>query len=164
MLDMLTDRCATMCLLATLGTFYPRWLFFFQLSMTIDISCHWIYLHTTTLQVEFAKKPNSTQAENLGLFKALTWKNPEISIQTQPKKAQSFWPRLKPNPTQSIRTENKPNLAQPKALGQKLNQTRPIATSHNPINPENPKNQKKPKNPEKTHVLCQFPQKIYFGY
>ena len=47
---MLTDRCATMCLLATLGTFYPRWLFFFQLSMTIDISCHWIYLHTTTLQ------------------------------------------------------------------------------------------------------------------
>ena len=54
MLDMLTDRCATMCLLATLGTFYPNWLFFFQLSMTIDISCHWIYLHTTTLQVQFS--------------------------------------------------------------------------------------------------------------
>ena len=35
MLDMLTDRCATMCLLATLSTFYPNWLFFFQLSMTI---------------------------------------------------------------------------------------------------------------------------------
>ena len=35
MLDMLTDRCATMCLLATLSTFYPKWLFFFQLSMTI---------------------------------------------------------------------------------------------------------------------------------
>ena len=51
MLDMLTDRCATMCLLATLGTFYPSWLFFFQLSMTIDISCHWIHLHTTLLQV-----------------------------------------------------------------------------------------------------------------
>ena len=51
MLDMLTDRCATMCLLATLGTFYPQWLFFFQLSMTIDMSCHWIHLHTSTLQV-----------------------------------------------------------------------------------------------------------------
>jgi len=56
MLDMLTDRCATMCLLATLGTFYPNWLFFFQLSMTIDISCHWIYLHTTTLQGKTSHK------------------------------------------------------------------------------------------------------------
>ena len=55
MLDMLTDRCATMCLLATLGTFYPRWLFFFQLSMTIDMSCHWIHLHTSTLQVSYSR-------------------------------------------------------------------------------------------------------------
>ena len=45
-------RCATMCLLATLCTFYPRWMFFFQLSMTIDISCHWIHLHTSLLQVD----------------------------------------------------------------------------------------------------------------
>merc|ERR1711879_32107 len=52
MLDMLTDRCATMCLLATLSPFYPKWLFFFQLSMTIDISCHWIHLHTSLLEKE----------------------------------------------------------------------------------------------------------------
>lgn len=51
MLDMLTDRCATMALLATLCTFYPKWLFFFQMSMVIDISCHWIHLHTSLLQV-----------------------------------------------------------------------------------------------------------------
>ena len=51
MLDMLTDRCATMALLATLCTFYPGWMFFFQLSMVIDVSCHWIHLHTTLLQV-----------------------------------------------------------------------------------------------------------------
>jgi len=50
MLDMLTDRCATMCLLATLCTFYPKWMFFFQMSMTIDIACHWIHLHTSLLQ------------------------------------------------------------------------------------------------------------------
>lgn len=50
MLDMLTDRCATMCLLATLCTFYPTWMFFFQMSMTIDISCHWIHLHTSLLK------------------------------------------------------------------------------------------------------------------
>jgi len=50
MLDMLTDRCATMTLLATLCTFYPSWTFFFQLSMVIDISCHWIHLHTSLMQ------------------------------------------------------------------------------------------------------------------
>lgn len=50
MLDMLTDRCATMCLLTTLATFYPRAMFLFQLSMTIDISCHWLHVHTALLQ------------------------------------------------------------------------------------------------------------------
>lgn len=50
MLDMLTDRCATMCLLTTLSTFYPSFMFIFQLSMTIDIACHWIHLHTSLLE------------------------------------------------------------------------------------------------------------------
>ncbi|CAG0885715.1 unnamed protein product, partial [Darwinula stevensoni] len=49
MLDQLTDRCATMCLLATLSYFYPSYMFFFQLSMTIDIACHWLHLHTSLL-------------------------------------------------------------------------------------------------------------------
>ncbi|KAF0303828.1 CDP-diacylglycerol--inositol 3-phosphatidyltransferase [Amphibalanus amphitrite] len=50
MLDQLTDRCATMCLLACLCAFYPQHMFWFQLSMAIDISCHWIHLHVTTLR------------------------------------------------------------------------------------------------------------------
>ena len=50
MLDMLTDRCATMCLLTTLATFYPAAIFLFQLSMVIDISCHWLHIHTALLQ------------------------------------------------------------------------------------------------------------------
>ena len=54
MLDMLTDRCATMCLLTTLSTFYPSFMFFFQLSMVIDISCHWLHVHTALLQVRAA--------------------------------------------------------------------------------------------------------------
>ena len=49
MLDMLTDRCATMCLLATLGTFYPSYIFVFQIVMVVDISCHWIHLHTSNV-------------------------------------------------------------------------------------------------------------------
>ena len=43
-----------MTLLATLCTFYPSWTFFFQLSMVIDISCHWIHLHTSLMQVRAA--------------------------------------------------------------------------------------------------------------
>jgi len=50
MLDQLTDRCATMCLMACLCSFYPRHMLWFQLSMAIDISCHWIHLHVTTLR------------------------------------------------------------------------------------------------------------------
>lgn len=46
MLDQLTDRCGTMCLLASLSMFYPDYAFWFKLSMAIDVSCHWLYLHT----------------------------------------------------------------------------------------------------------------------
>ncbi|KAG0724454.1 CDP-diacylglycerol--inositol 3-phosphatidyltransferase [Chionoecetes opilio] len=49
MLDMLTDRCGTMCLLVTLSHLYPQYMFLFQVSMTIDIACHWLHLHTTIL-------------------------------------------------------------------------------------------------------------------
>ncbi|XP_065584246.1 CDP-diacylglycerol--inositol 3-phosphatidyltransferase-like [Artemia franciscana] len=49
MLDMLTDRCMTMALLVNLATFYPSWVFAFQLSMVTDISCHWIHIHTSLL-------------------------------------------------------------------------------------------------------------------
>ena len=59
MLDMLTDRCATMALLCTLSTFYPSFMFFFQLSMIIDISCHWLHVHTSLLQVKGLTAQNS---------------------------------------------------------------------------------------------------------
>lgn len=49
MLDMLTDRCGTMCLLMTLCHFYPSYLFLFQLSNAIDIACHWLHVHTLVL-------------------------------------------------------------------------------------------------------------------
>ena len=37
MLDMLTDRCATMCLLATQDFFYQNILFIFPSVMVVDI-------------------------------------------------------------------------------------------------------------------------------
>lgn len=56
MLDQLTDRCGTMGLLVTLSYFYPKYMFWFQLSMAIDVSCHWFYLHTTLLQGKTSHK------------------------------------------------------------------------------------------------------------
>lgn len=56
MLDQLTDRCGTTGLLVTLAYLYPSYMFFFQLSIAIDISCHWIYLHSTTLQGKTSHK------------------------------------------------------------------------------------------------------------
>ncbi|XP_041092619.1 CDP-diacylglycerol--inositol 3-phosphatidyltransferase-like [Polyodon spathula] len=50
MLDMLTDRCATMCLLVNLSLLYPQCTILFQLSMTIDVASHWIYLHSSMMK------------------------------------------------------------------------------------------------------------------
>lgn len=56
MLDQLTDRAGTACLMMTLATFYPAYTFWFQISMAIDITCHWLYLHTSTLQGKTSHK------------------------------------------------------------------------------------------------------------
>ncbi|KAM3863995.1 CDP-diacylglycerol--inositol 3-phosphatidyltransferase [Diretmus argenteus] len=50
MLDMLTDRCATMCLLVNLALLYPSYTFLFQLSMCLDIASHWLHLHSTMMK------------------------------------------------------------------------------------------------------------------
>ncbi|XP_061557230.1 CDP-diacylglycerol--inositol 3-phosphatidyltransferase [Phycodurus eques] len=50
MLDMLTDRCATMCLLVNLALLYPSYAFVFQLSMCLDVASHWLHLHSSTVK------------------------------------------------------------------------------------------------------------------
>ncbi|VEL11558.1 unnamed protein product [Protopolystoma xenopodis] len=60
MLDMLVDRCATMCLLVALAYFYPNYMFLFQLSMSADIASHWLHMHTS-----LATGKNSHKSINL---------------------------------------------------------------------------------------------------
>lgn len=50
MLDMLTDRCSTMCLLVNLALLYPRATLLFQLSMSLDVVSHWLHLHSSVVQ------------------------------------------------------------------------------------------------------------------
>ncbi|KAK3083524.1 hypothetical protein FSP39_024736, partial [Pinctada imbricata] len=50
MLDMLIDRCTTMCLLAALCHFYPSYMMFFQFSMALDITSHWIHVQSSMMK------------------------------------------------------------------------------------------------------------------
>ncbi|KAJ7314059.1 hypothetical protein JRQ81_005978 [Phrynocephalus forsythii] len=50
MLDMLTDRCTTMCLLVNLAMLYPESALLFQLSMSLDVASHWLHLHSTVVK------------------------------------------------------------------------------------------------------------------
>jgi CDP-diacylglycerol--inositol 3-phosphatidyltransferase len=61
MLDQLTDRCGTACLMMMLAVFYPSYAFFFQMSLAVDISMHWIHLHTSLLQGKSSHKSMTTE-------------------------------------------------------------------------------------------------------
>lgn len=50
LLDMLTDRCATMCLCVVLSMFYPTYAILFQLAMTLDIASHWLFMVSTMMK------------------------------------------------------------------------------------------------------------------
>ncbi|XP_065511360.1 CDP-diacylglycerol--inositol 3-phosphatidyltransferase isoform X2 [Caloenas nicobarica] len=50
MLDMLTDRLSSMCLLVNLALLYPATAALFQLSMALDVASHWLHVHCTTLE------------------------------------------------------------------------------------------------------------------
>ncbi|CDW58188.1 phosphatidylinositol synthase; cdp diacylglycerol inositol [Trichuris trichiura] len=50
MLDMLTDRCTTLCLLCALSVFYPKQLLFFQIFAALDVSSHWLYMHRQSIK------------------------------------------------------------------------------------------------------------------
>jgi len=68
MLDMLTDRCGTMCLCMCLSVFYPSYLIFFQLVCTIDIAMHWLHLHTSVMQKQTSHKDASANLNPILAF------------------------------------------------------------------------------------------------
>ncbi|XP_022652320.1 CDP-diacylglycerol--inositol 3-phosphatidyltransferase-like [Varroa jacobsoni] len=56
LLDQLTDRCGTMCLLVTLSYFYPKYMFCFQVSMSIDIASHWLHTQVSLMMGKTSHK------------------------------------------------------------------------------------------------------------
>lgn len=55
-LDQITDRCALLALLTVLSHFYPRYMFYFQLSMVIDIASHWIHIWASMMKGKTSHK------------------------------------------------------------------------------------------------------------
>lgn len=55
-LDQLTDRCGLLALLSTLVTFYPKYAFYFQMSMLLDISSHWIHIWSSLMKGKTSHK------------------------------------------------------------------------------------------------------------
>ena len=46
-LDMVTDRCTTTCLLVFLSTAKPRWSMVFQLLISLDFTSHYMHMYAT---------------------------------------------------------------------------------------------------------------------
>lgn len=46
-LDMVTDRCTTTCLLVFLATAMPRWAILFQLLISLDLASHYVHMYAT---------------------------------------------------------------------------------------------------------------------
>ena len=46
-LDMVTDRCTTACLLVFLSSAFPRWSLLFQGLISLDLASHYIHMYAT---------------------------------------------------------------------------------------------------------------------
>ncbi|KAK3314743.1 CDP-alcohol phosphatidyltransferase-domain-containing protein [Apodospora peruviana] len=46
-LDMVTDRCSTSCLLVFLSSAFPRWIIVFQLLISLDLASHYVHIYAT---------------------------------------------------------------------------------------------------------------------
>lgn len=46
-LDMVTDRCTTSCLLVFLASAFPRWSIIFQILISLDLASHYMHMYAT---------------------------------------------------------------------------------------------------------------------
>jgi CDP-diacylglycerol--inositol 3-phosphatidyltransferase len=67
-LDMVTDRVATTCLIVVLGHFYPAYLFLFQFLIALDISSHWIQMYSSLQQGDSSHKVTDLSANPVMRF------------------------------------------------------------------------------------------------
>lgn len=64
-LDMLTDRVSTMCLLMTLGHLYTNYFFVLQILLAIDIVSHWLHFFSANIQGKTSHKSSDGETSFL---------------------------------------------------------------------------------------------------
>jgi len=55
-LDMVTDRCTTSCLLCYLTSAYPNWALFFQFLIALDFSSHYMHMYSSLVTGSLSHK------------------------------------------------------------------------------------------------------------
>ncbi|OAL36494.1 hypothetical protein AYO20_04110 [Fonsecaea nubica] len=68
-LDMVTDRCTTSCLLVFLASAFPRWSIIFQGLISLDLASHYVHMYATlTMGGQSHKKVDSSRSWILHLY------------------------------------------------------------------------------------------------
>ncbi|TRZ06676.1 hypothetical protein HGM15179_020430, partial [Zosterops borbonicus] len=62
LLDMLTDRLSSLCLLLNLALLEPQWAGLLQLSSALDLASHWLHMHWWAGLKGIGGKPLAAQA------------------------------------------------------------------------------------------------------
>ncbi|KAL9052635.1 MAG: hypothetical protein Q9162_005261 [Coniocarpon cinnabarinum] len=69
-LDMVTDRCTTSCLLVFLASAFPRWSIVFQFLISLDLASHYMHMYAT---LTMGGKSQSHKKIDEGRSWILTW-------------------------------------------------------------------------------------------
>jgi CDP-diacylglycerol--inositol 3-phosphatidyltransferase len=68
-LDMVTDRCTTACLLVFLASAFPRWSLVFQGLISLDLASHYMHMYATLIMGgESHKKVDKNRSWILNLY------------------------------------------------------------------------------------------------
>ncbi|KAI5283251.1 CDP-diacylglycerol-inositol 3-phosphatidyltransferase [Ascosphaera aggregata] len=70
-LDMVTDRCTTACLLVFLSSAWPRWAIVFQILISLDLASHYMHMYATLTMGEGGqshKKVDQSRSKILYLY------------------------------------------------------------------------------------------------
>ena len=65
-LDMVTDRCTTACLLVFLSSAWPRWALLFQGLISLDLASHYIHMYATLVM-------GGTESSHKDVDKSRSW-------------------------------------------------------------------------------------------
>ena len=79
-LDMVTDRCTTACLLVFLSSAWPRWSLLFQGLISLDLASHYMHMYATLTMSEGGSHKKVDESRSWILHKYYTSKVYLISI------------------------------------------------------------------------------------